>query len=231
MSAGEADPLDRRAVGNGEESVCLTGLSTATRRESCGFASCCLRCFVLRPARRCCSFLLSPRPTRTRSTRDPGRDRDPTSSTSRSPMRRSSRTRATGTHRPSSCRARPPTAAASSSTRTGSTTTAARSATRRRTIRAPRATASRARAGTYLYPTDTAVVRQQRRRPRRAACRAAGDVDRFPAHAQHDQGLERRRRDDRDRRNTGDAARLALQRKRPLAGAVLPDGARYDHAR
>ena len=46
--------------------------------------------------------------------------------------------------------------------------------------------------GTYLYPTDTAIVRQQRRRPRRAACRAAGDIDRLPYHAQHDQGLERR---------------------------------------
>ena len=73
-------------------------------------------------------------------------------------------------------------------------------------------------------------VRQQRRRPRRAACRAAGDVDRIPDHAQHDQELERRRRDDRDRRHAGDAARLALQRKRPLAGAVLPDRARHDHA-
>ena len=71
MSAGEADRLDPRVVGNGEESVCLTGLSTATRRESCGFASGCLHCFVLRPARRCCSFLLSPRPIRTRSTRAP----------------------------------------------------------------------------------------------------------------------------------------------------------------
>ena len=173
MSAGEADRLDPRVVGNGEESVCLTGLSTATRRESCGFASGCLHCLCCGlhgAAVRSCSRrgrpeLALPGARAATGARHPLRAaRRCAAAPERGQLERTAR---------SSCRARPPTAAASSSTRTGSTTTAARSATRCRTIRAPRATSFSRSSGTYLYPTDTADVRQQRRRPRRAACRAA----------------------------------------------------------